>query len=216
MIQITDLITANGQHGLWHGTRADLKDGLIIGSDAVGDAQNIIKIIWEAICESTDAKLEDLHSEDVMKFFSHQLSKDRAVSLGNSIRFLRKDFNYSVIAFAFDSFSAEGYAREGSELANAILSLIDSALLEYPNIFQNQSILEKIKSARKTASQLLSSKGKILRLVKMPARGYFCSPSKLDHEVKYLSREPFPERIIFTELFFTESIPLDHFIIREI
>lgn len=216
MINVANLIDGHDQYGLWHGTRADVSNGLVVGTDAVGDAAKIISGIWDVICKSKDTSSENLHPDDVTKYFFQPKSLDRAVSIGNSIRFMRKDFHYSVIAFAFNTFAAHGYAREGSELANAILALIDSALLEYPSEFRDTAMINSIHVAQDTASRLLSSKGKILKLVKIPEKGFFCTPNQLDQPVGYLSRAPFPERISFTELFFTEGIPIDHFIIQEI
>jgi hypothetical protein len=216
MIHIADLVAGHNQYGLWHGTRAEVKDGLVLGSNALGNAKEVIACIWEVICRSTGNNLEDVRSDDVTKFFLHPDSLRRAVSIGNTIRFLRKDFNYSVIAFSFNRFAADGYAREGSELANAILALIDSALLEYPDAFETPLLREKIQQAHQTAGRLISSTGKILKLVRIPEHGYFCTPDRPDQVADQLAHHLFPERLICTELFFIGSIPLDHFIIQEI
>ena len=216
MITIEDVVLGRSEYSLWHGTRADFGEKIILGADALGSAKDIIRDVWSVICKSSNVSLEEIQSDDVMNYFSQPDSKGRATHIGNSIRFLNKNFTYSVIAFAFNRFTARGFAEEGSELANAILALTESALLEYPHEFNNELLLEKIREAQKAATKIASGKGKILRLKKIPTHGFFCSPDNLDKEVNFLSREPFPERILFSELFFTESIPLDYFDIEEI
>lgn len=216
MITVEDLVAGHDGYGLWHGTKASIETGLAAGTDAIGEAKDIMRIVWEKISEAKGKNLSEIYSTDVEEYFSDPTSLSRAIEIGNSIRYLRGNFNYSVIAFALDKFTARGYAESGSELANAILAVGESALLEYADVFQDEPILEMIQRALASASNLISNKGKLLKLVQMPADGFFCSPSSPAQEVRFLSCPPFEDRIIYSELFFKGNIPLDHFMVDEI
>jgi hypothetical protein len=219
MTTIAELVDGHETYALWHGTRADIRDGLVVGADAVGAARDVIARVWDVICTATDRQREDLQAYDVEVYFRHPVSLDRAVDIGNSIRFLRGDFHYSVIAFAFDAFSARGYAQQGSELGNAILALTEAALREYPQAFQDGALLEDIHTAQTAAKHLLAAEGTVLKLVRMPVDGFFCAPGHLDEAMTAetdLAHHIFPERLNYTELFFRGTIPLDHFEVHHI
>jgi len=214
-ITISDLINGHAEYGLWHGTRAVLHDRVDLGTNALGDAQHIIKAIWGFVSESRGCNLSEIHSEDATNFFNHPNSKRNAIAIGNSIRYLRQDFEYSVIAFAFTRFAANGYATDGSELANAILALTEAFLLEYKNDGLDSLFLGKINHARDVSERIIFGDGSILKLIKMPENGMFFVPGNFNEKINILSSPPFLERIMFTELFFNNSIPLDHFSIEK-
>lgn len=211
MIKLSELLGAHPSYGLWHGTRAVVSNGLDPGTSAVGEATEAIRIIWQRIAAEKQMLISDIESYEVMDFFDGPDALRHAVALGNSIRYLKGDFDYAVVAFAFDKFSARGYAEQGSELANAMTALIRSALQNYAQFFQDVEARNNIEHAQQTAQRLLSGEPKVMRLVKLPANGFFWSHGRPDVPVSVLSRPPFADRIAYSELFFSGHIPLDHF-----
>lgn len=217
MPTIKQIVDAEVGSGLWHGTRADLDSsvGLRPGLDIVGGVE-IAKSIWERVLRVKGASLDEVDASGVGAFFCHPENQEKMVHLGNSIRCLKGRFEYSVIAFGFDEYTARGYAEEGSELANAFSMLCEAALLEYPEIFVDREFNREVKNLIRSAENLVAGRGKILRLVKVPVNGFFCMPGSVNERVDALPKGPVHGRMPYGEIFFKGCIPLDHFEVQEI
>ncbi len=218
MIKIQDLIDGHPDFALWHGTKSNITGSLKSGDEIIGKAKESIRNIWGKIAEERNILISEIRSENAPEFFSGPIADNNAVDLGNTIRYLNKDFDYSGIAFALWKTAALECAKNGSELANGIISLIEASRESYPKFFDNQSIKAELKSALSIANGLTAGTGKVLRLIKLPRNGFFWDPrDNSKSKVNVLSRMPFENDIIsYSELFFSESIPLDHFEIEEV
>lgn len=217
MIEIADLIKGHPDYGLWHGTKAKISGSLSPGDEIVGKAKEAIHQIWETISAERQQPVDQIYSENVLDFFPGSAhAYKNAVALGNSIRYLRGEFDYSGVAFGFNKFTARGYAAEGSELANAIMALVRSCHEIAPKLFESQNLRIATQTATAIAEELTSGTGKIMKLIKLPESGFFWAPGHPNIKVTTLSRVPFEDKIFYSELFFSEKIPIDHFEIEDI
>lgn len=208
-ITIESLLMPDPIYGLWHGTRAEVKGGLQAGETVLRNPKPLIDKIWQLLCSEKGIALEKLYSEDVSHFFTTKSSLDRAVDIGNSIRYIKNQFEYDVTAFATTKFAAKAFAESGSELASAIIALVDASRLEYDNRFdaalpgELQTEIEQFYTAAKT---LLSGPPRLYRLVRIPPAGQFFLPGYPEESITafpipYDGYSPPPE------VFFRGEIP---------
>ncbi len=217
MIEIIDLVEGHPEYAFWHGTRAKISGSLKPGIEVVGQAKEVIHSIWEGICADCQCSIDELSSDDVMYYLRDSVdANERAVALGNSIRYLKGEFDYTGVAFCFNKYTARGYSEEGSELANAIVALMECCSQSTPKLFASEKIQYAAARANEITRELLSGPGKVMKLIKIPAHGYFWAPGHPDVRVNNLTRAPFEDWIIYSELFFSEEIPIDHFQIEAV
>lgn len=218
MIEIADLIAGHSSYGLWHGTKAKITGSLSPGVEIVGKAKDVIHQIWESICAERQLLIDQIYPENVLDFFCDSTyAAKHEVALANTIRYLRGNFDYSGVSFGFSKHDASHYAKEGSELANAITALIGSCRRTMPTLFENRNLQIAAETATAITEELTSGTSKIMRLTKLPENGFFWAPGRPGISVTSLSKTPpFEVHLIYSQLFFSESIPIDHFVIEEI